>query len=1101
MNSTMTRLLIGIPFSFLWVASAGLAQTTFGSISGTVSDPSGAVVPRATVTVTNEGTGIVRRVTTGSAGDFNAPDLDVGSYRIHVAATGFAVYERGGLVLSAHQVINLNVSLALASTATVTQVTSAAPIIDTSNATLSGIVTGKGMEQVPLVSRHHADSGFYDFMLLNAGTAQVPDNGSGATINGTNQASGQLVAIDGIALMRNTSGYGAGEEQPSFDAVQELNVITSNAPAEFAAPVATTEVTKGGTNQFHGAVFETYNGNALDTRDFFSPNIPGVVYNDFGANLGGPIQKNKTFFYFSFEGSRTGSEQLLLASVPLPAWRNGDLSSLLSQGITLINPATGAPFPNNQIPSNLISPVSQKVDNLYPLPNFGPPGTLSNNYRQNFPGVGTTVWDVYDGRVDHNFGTHDTIFGRFDTRRVPQTYTNVVPSIGHEFQVRNGFSSVFSWTHIFAPTVVNEFRVGYVRGRNLYYPDTVGSNVIQQVGIQGVSTSGIHNVPIFDITGVTPIDMDAACDSFQDHLEQNYEYIDNLVWTAGRHAMKFGFDAIHDQVYGARVSSNIYGQYSFPGVYTGFGYGDFLLGIPQTTTLGLPTPYNYIRGTVWGLYGQDEFKVNTRLTLNYGVRWDIEPPYQDKNGEIYSFDPKTGSLVVPDNGIRHINPFFPTNIPIVTASQAGYPGGSLIDFHADDIRPRIGFAYAPSRNGKTVIRGGFGIYSNLIYSSIPVGMTGGPFSGSATYINSITNGVPLFSFPDPFLSSGTSSTENIQGVNPTFSPPYTEQWNFTAERQLGNLGVRASYVGTHAVNLLYQRNLNQPPPSLTPFSTTEYPYQLYDQITWVDSGATQDFNALEVSATKSYGKNLTFNSGWTWARDLTDAGPSTSPTGTLIQNAFDLRAEMGNNLDTPTHRVFGYATYTLPFGRGQHWLNNTRPVVQAFLGGWNTSWNTVVQSGEWFTPMFAGFDPSNTGVFGGRPDRIGNGKLSHSTGQTIYNWFNVSAFKIPGCPNSQPLCSDPTDIGQFGNSGVDILRGPRLFNFDFALMKNFPLGERFQLQFRANMVNALNHPNFYQPDPDISDVGTVGTVSGTTTANGLGEPTTREIDLWLKLQF
>jgi hypothetical protein len=1023
--------------------------------------------------------------------------------------------------LTANQVINLNVALALASTATVTQVTAAAPVINTSNATLSSVVTSQSLEEVALVSRHHADSGFYDFMLLNPGTAQVPDNGAGATINGVNQASGQTVSIDGIALMRNTSGYGAGEEQPSFDAVRELNVITSNAPAEFASPVATTEVTVAGTNQFHGAVFESYNSNNLDTRDFFSPNVPGVVYNDFGANVGGPIQKNKTFFFFSFEGSRTGSSQLMVDSVPLPQWRNGDFSSLCSayssggictdpSGTQLINPTTGSPFPNNMIPSNQISSVSQNINSLYPLPNFGPPGLVSNNYRQNFPGVGTTVWDVYNGRVDHNFGTHDTIFGRFDTRRVPQYYTNVVPSIGDEFQVRNGFSSVFSWTHIFAPTVLNEFRAGYVRGRNLYYPYTIGSDVIKQLGIQGVSTTGIHNVPIFDVTGVTSIDMDAAEDSFEDHLEQNFEYIDNLSWTRSAHSMKFGLSAIHDQVYGAALSSNIYGQYSFTGVYTGFGYADLMMGIPQSTTLSIPTPYNYIRGNVFGVYAQDEFKVNSKLTLNYGLRWDLEPPYQDKNGEIYNFDPENGTLVVPNNGVKNINPLFPTNIPVITASQAGYPDGGLIDFHKGMIRPRIGLAYTPSRNGKTVIRAGYGIYSNLVYANVARNMIGGPFSGSMSDQNSINNGAPLFSFPDPFLSSsGTVAppyTENVQGANPHFKTPYSEQWNLTVERQIGSVGLRISYVGTLSLDQLYQRDLNQPQPSLTLYSSSERPYQLYYNAIWTDDGGTESFNALETSATKTFGKNLTFNAGWTWAKDLTDVGDSISIEGNhIIQNAFDLRAERGNNIDTPTHRVFGYAMYALPFGQGQRFLGNAKSVAQALLGGWKTSWNTVIQSGEFFTPMFSGYDTANVGVFGGRPDRIGSGKLSRSTGQTINNWFNLNAFKIPGCPDAEPQCSNPANVGRFGDSGWDILRGPRLFNFDFSLMKNFPIRESLKLQFRVNMVNALNHPNFYQPDPNISDgaypQGTAGVVSGTTAANGLGEPTTREIDFWLKLIF
>jgi hypothetical protein len=564
--------------------------------------------------------------------------------------------------------------------------------------------------------------------------------------------------------------------------------------------------------------------------------------------------------------------------------------------------------------------------------------------------------------------------------------------------------------------------------------------------------------------------------------------------------MKFGFNAIHDQVYGAKLSSNIYGQYSFTGVYSGFGYSDFLLGIPETTSLSIPTPYNYIRGTVWGVYAQDQFKVNPRFTLSYGLRWDLEPPYQDKNGEIYTFDPKTGALVVPDNGLKHVNPFFPTNISVVTASQAGYPDGSLIEFNKNTVRPRIGIAFTPSRNGKTVIRAGYGIYSNLVYANIPVHMNGGPFSGSVTYENTLNIGMPLFSFPRPFLSSGTTSTQNVQGTNPNFKTPYSQQWNFTVERQVGTIGLRASYVGTLSLEQLYRRNLNQPPPSLLPYSSTERPFQSYHNVIYLDSGGTQSFNALEISATKTYGKSLTFNAGWTWARDLTDVGDSTSIRGNQIQNAFDRHAERGNNVDTPTHRVFGYALYMLPVGRGQRLLSNANSILDTLVGHWHTSWNMVVQSGEYFTPTFDGFDPANAGVFGGRPDRIGSGKLSSSQ-QSIFNWFNFNAFKIPGCPDSQPLCPNPANVGRFGNSGYDILRGPRLFNFDFALMKNFPITERLQLQFRVNMVNALNHPNFYQPDADISDLGTVGTLSGTASANGLGEPTTREIDFWLKLMF
>jgi Carboxypeptidase regulatory-like domain/TonB dependent receptor len=1086
---------------YLFFASSAAAQTTFGSIMGTVTDPSGAVVPGAAVTVTNAGTGAIRRVTTNPSGVFNVPDLELGSYRVGVAAKGFATYERTALRLIARQVINLNVALVLGNTATVTQVTAAAPVIDTTDATISSVVTGNSMEDLPMVTRRRTDSGIFDMILLNTGGYQTPDNGSGPIIHGAPQAAAQTLTINGIALVRNTSGFGAGEEQPSFDFVQEESLTTADAPAEFATPSAVTQVTKSGTNQFHGSLFEDHSSNGLDARDFFAPTIAHSVFNEFGVDLGGPIKKNKVFFFFVFDGSRVGSDQLLVASVPLPAWRNGDFSNLLSQGITVTNPFSGVPFANNQIPQNLISSVSQKTQNLYPEPNYGPAGTLSNNFRENVPYIGPLTWDKYNARVDYNLSPRDAISGSFNKVMAPQYYTDDLPSIGHVTQTRYGLASYFSWTHTFAPNLVNEFRAGYVRGRYVYYPTLIGSDLIQQLGIQGVTASNIHDVPIFDITGVTSIDMDAAGDSYEDHLEQSYEFMDNIAWTKGRHLMKFGFDAIRDQMLHSNISSSVYGQYSFPGVYTGFGYSDFLLGVPQTSNLSVPTPNAYLLGTMWGLYAQDEFKVTPKLTLNYGVRWDITPPYHEENGEIYNFDTQNGDLVVPQNGLSRISPLYPKNVPVINASQADYPANALLNSPYDRIVPRFGFAFTPSQNGKTVIRGGYGIYTNLVYSNVVQSLIGGPFSGEATYINAINNGVPLFSFPDPFLPAGTVSTEDVEGMNPNFNLPYTQQWNFTVERQFGGIGLRASYVGTHTVDMLYQSNLNQPAPSLTPFSVSERAYPLYDTVTWIDSGGSDDYNDFELSGEKTYGNNLTFSSGYTYEKDLTDVGNSDTTTGDLVQNRFDLEADQGNNIDTPTQRLFAYALYKLPVGHDQRFLSNAKPVAQALLGGWTMMWSGLIQTGEFFTPSFAGFDPSNTDTFGGRPDVVPGVSTRPPGGPSINEWFNPAAFEIPGCPDANPVCANPANVGQFGNAGVGILEGPTQHNLDFTLMKTFPIKERYQLQFRVNVVNLLNHPNFYNPDGDISDIGTVATISSTTNVNGFGEPTSREIDFWLRLNF
>jgi Carboxypeptidase regulatory-like domain/TonB dependent receptor len=1103
MNSKTFRLIMEVCFSVVFLASAGLAQTTFGSITGTVTDPTGAVVPKAAVSVTNQGTGAVWHATTAATGVFNVPELDVGTYEVRVSAAGFTTFERSGLILSANQVINVPVRLALGSTTTLAEVTARTPVINTETATVSSVITNSDLQQLPLsVARHAGDQGFYAFTLLNTGVADVPTS-STPIVQGVRQNTGVLPTMDGIAVMAYP--IGPGPVQPSLDAVQEVNVVTANAPAEFTTAGTFTVVTKSGTNQFHGGAFWDYNGQSLNARSFFSSTVPPRVYNNFAADIGGPIRKNKAFFYADYEGSREEAKNLLVANVPLPAWRAGDFSSLVSQGVTVTNPFTGQPFPNNQIPPSLISPVSQKMQSfLFPLPNSGGPGAQANNYTALFPGTtGFTRYDHVDGRVDYDINSRDTVFGRVSWRRLPLNYVNVVPSIGSVTQIRHGDSGVLSWTHTFSPALVNEFRAGATRQRNLYYPTVVGSNLLQQWGIQGISTQGIHDVPIVDITPVTPINMDLACDSYNDNLDTNFEVIDDLSWTAGEHFMKIGVEAIRDQLGGQFISSNVYGDFEFPGVFSGFGYSDFLLGLPQTTTVSVPTPRTYLRSTTWGVYAQDQYRVTPRLTLNYGLRWELEGPYYHKLGAIYSFDPKNGDLVVPDGALNRVNPFFPSTIPIVTAAQAGYPDKTLVDFPKDNFEPRVGFAYKPFASGTTVIRGGYGIYGNLIYGTLAENMTGGPFSGSATYENAVTNGVPLFSFPRPLLSAGTlASVENVQGTNPNLVTPYTQQWNLTTERQLGQVGFRVSYVGSRSVNLVYERNLDQPPPSTTPFSVSELPYPLYRQIIWADNGGSESYNALETSVQKTYGRNLTFNTGWTWAKDLTDTedsgGGGSSFGGQVIENQFNRAAEWANSSITPTHRFYAAAIYALPVGNGQRFLSNTNRLVSGVLGGWRTSWNAVIQSGQFFTPSFDGFDPSNTNLFGGRPDRIGSGKLS--SGQSLNDWFNANAFKIPGCPNSNPVCPDPADVGRFGNSGLNILRGPRFATLDASLMKSFPLRENAHLEFQVNLVNALNHPNFVTPSADISAIGVVGQISGTTPVF-FGEPGPREIDFSLHLLF
>jgi len=1062
-----------------------------------VKDPSGAVVPGADVLVTNQGTAATRRVTTSSAGLFNVSNLDIGTYKVRISAKGFNSYDRDDLVLMTNQIINVDASLKLGSSTDSIEVREPSPIITTEANDISTSMRGDSAEALPLIGRHAADQGIYTYTTLATGTS-TSSSSSYPVFQGTRDTTGVMATMDGIWVAAYSQG--ASPVSMGMDAVQEIKVETSVAPPEFATAANIQVVSKSGTNDFHGAAFEDYNGNVLNARTFFSPTVPWRVYNDFGASAGGPIKRNKLFFFADYEGSREAATGTLVETVPLVPWRTGDFSSLNQ---VVRDPSTGQPFPGNIIPSSRISPVSTAVQNyIFPLPNTGAPGTLNNNWTKNvISQTGFTHYNRLDTRGDYNITPKDTIFVRLSWMRMPYYSAGVYPLA--RIQTRYAQSAVLSYNRIISPDAVNEFRMGATYHRNLFVANVVGSNLLSQFGIQGVPTVGVQTAPYFNVSGVTTFNPSSGADYYNSNPDTSFEWTDNLSWTRGRHAMKFGFDAVVERYNGNSINYTVYGAYTFSGAYTGVGYSDFLLGIPQTTQLALPSPDRELRGKTFGLYAQDQFRVNNSLTLTYGIRWELPQPYTDARGQLYNYNPATGSLVVPDNGIHLVNAFYPKNIPITTASQAGYPN-ALINMDMKNIEPRVGFAYKLFGSDKTVLRGGYGIYTNLLYSPLAAGtMVGGPFGGSVTYFNSLTNGVPLFSFPSPFLPTGTTAVQNVSGVNPNLKTPYTQQWNLTIERQIGSLGLRASYSGSRSIGLLYGRNLNEPAPSTTPFTTALFPNQLFSSISYYDNGGTDSYNSLELLVQKKLGKNLTFNTGFTWAKDLTDAqdsgGGGGSAAGQTIQNQFCLTCERSNNEIVPSRRLYGYAVYALPVGTGQRLLGNAHGLVQMLFGGWQTSWTVVLQTGQWFTPSFSTYDPSNTGVIGGVPDRI-SGVPLYPSSQTVSSWFNPAAYAIPGCPTTVPLCSNPANIGRFGTSGWNYLEGPPLRNLDFGLSKDFKVYERVALRFSMTMVDALNHPNFTNPAANISTPSSVGLISGTKGAL-LGEPSARNIDFVLRLMF
>ena len=1079
--------------SCLCLAPAAYGQTTFGSITGVITDSSGAAVPKATVTAINEDTGFTRSDSSAVSGVFTIADLHPGTYRVRVEGKGFNLQERQGIALDANHVVNVDFQLSVGTSTTQVDVQAVAPIINSETSTTSFVkLTTQLLDTALLVRQSNSNQGF---AIYNPGVG-VNDSGN-YYASGARQID-MYWTNDGIVEMQDLTGSGGGPITPNIENVAEMNFTLANAPAEFKSASSVTTVSKSGTNTLHGSLYYDYNGSRFNARSFFAKTVPFVVYNDFSGSIGGPIRKNKTFFFADYEGSRKHNVAVLASNAPLIPWRTGDFSGLLSSGKTVKNPFTGQPFPGNIVPSSLINPVSQKLeDYFYPQTNCGAPGQQAGNYCAQLPTF--SDFNIWDGRVDHYFSERDTVFARVSVHRAPiHSRSAALPPVGYANQNRNDQGAVLSYTHTFSPMVLNEFRFGYSRDTNNVINALVGSDIISQTGIQGITTTGIPGVPIINVTGVTSTNINSV------HLKSltNFEWTDNISWTRGKHAFKFGVDGIRDFINQNYLPANIYGTYTFNGTYSGAAYADFLLGLPQTTASANPAPASYLRGNMWSFYAQDQYKVNRRLTLSYGVRWEVSQPYTDKFGRIFNYDPAKSALVVPNAGIKYINSLFPKNVTILTASQAGYPDGSLMNYQKSNIYPRIGLAYKLTSDNKTVIRMGYGLYGNIIYGALTRGMEGGPFGGSATYFNSISNGVPLLTFPTPFvLAAGQAAAfQNASGYNPNLTVPYLQQWNITLERQIGSVGLSVAYVGSHAVNLLYGRNINQPPPDTTPFSSAKYPNPSFSNITLYENGGGERYNALQVSAAKRLGKRLLFSAGWTWARDLTDQLDNDWIYGQIIQNQFDRRSEWGNNSFTPTHRFYADAVYSLPVGRNQRYLNQMPRMAEAVLGGWRLSGVATIQTGQWFTPSFSGFDTSNTNTLGGRPDVVAGAPL-YPANQNINNWFNVAAFAIPGCPAGSPVCSNPANVGRFGNAANDLLQTPAMKNLDLAVMKEFHLSERKSFRFQATFSDALNHPNFGYPGGNISSPATAPVITSTLGNYLTGSSTARIVNFALRFQF
>jgi len=1049
----------------LLLPAAARAQSTYGTIVGAVTDPTGAVIVGGSVTVTNTDTNISKTVVTRGDGNYEATHLLPGTYRVRAETAGFKTARREGVIVESRATVRVDFKLEVGATTAEIQVVAATPVIESETAQLADARTAWQLNELPLLGTGDTFSSLFTLPGVQSNSINT------YSFNGSRAAQYEFL-IDGIASPRGDTALGGTHD--TLEMVSEVRLHSGSNSAEFQSPGAISIVTKSGKNALHGSLIYYHSNSALNARDFFTPVKSKTKSHDFGLTLGGPgwvpklyDGRNRTFFMVSYWGNRIPGMHELNATVPTGAMRRGDFSA--SPAIT--DPDTGAPFGGNQVPARRFNAVATRVqERFFPAPNFGDPQTLvSNNYRTLL--ARRSQQEQLEGRIDRKITDKNMFYVRYAWKGTVQEPAESLPTIGVRNGYRRGSSFVVSDTHTFGASLVNEARFGFQHSPNQVLGPLDGMTVVRDLGVQGIQRgANYRGMPSFLfnnlVTNVT-ISVNNTVD-----LYTSTTFTDVATLIRGKHTVRAGLDLRRQGYEGVDLPGQYFGQFNFNGLFTGNAYADFLLGLPQTSTRATYRGDPLLRQTSQYLFVEDAWRPTQRITLTLGARYEYQYDSVDKQGLMYNLDQRNMSLVVPDRtfGSGQINPLLPSAIQIVKASAAGYPQNlRLAD--KNNIIPRLGIAYRPS--GRMVVRAGYGIYIDDFGLSITPPYKSPLYGFSETFQNTDRR-QPTYVLPNPFGGVGSIGTISAGGYKVDMANPYIQQWNLTVERQIGDIGARLSYVGTKGTGLGYTRDLNIPAPSTTPFNNNRRPFPQYRAVTFSDNGGNSIYHALQAEAERRFARGLYFQASWTWSNLLSDAADSGADLGPTIENPFDRRRERGREAYSVRHRVSGAVIYQVPVGRGRRFLASLPAVANHAIGGWSVSGLFYFETGRYFTPSFSGVDISGTGATGGRPDRIANGNLPPEQ-RRVTRWFDPAAFVVP-----------PANTGRFGNTGRNILEGPGLNVQHFSLVKRFYQREQRNVQFQLNVLNVFNHPNFSPPNANVSSASSVARVSAMRTFREFG---------------
>ncbi len=1093
-----------------------IAQVTTADLVGTIKDNSDAVVRGARVTITNEATGVSRSVTTTDEGNYIFTSLQPGRYLLTAEAPGFRKIERTGVELQVNQRAHIDLTLQVGPVDDTVRIEGAVPLLESQSSVLGSVIQEKQVQDLPLNGRN-----FVQLAILSPGVSGTGYGMRGTIMSGTRPDDlrpGTELFVNGNRESSNNYLYDGIDNndrltlaivvRPAVEAIKEFKIQTNLFAAEQGRnPGGQVDViTKSGGNDIHGSVYEFLRNDVLDANNFFSNRAgqekPPFRQNQFGGSIGGPIIKSKTFYFGDYDGFRQRQGRVFVNTVPTLRMRQGDFGEvaggIFDPSTTRQNPNFDStkpagptnpqflrdPYPGNQIPRDDWDPVTANLLNAYPLPTTS---GLSNNLVT--APTRSQDWDQFDVRVDHNQSEKNTFFARYSWSKTATTNPFTFPAVllpGLPKAVGLGNEDTFAgtstlraqhvvvnWMHVFSPRVLLDLRAGYNRFDLDFTQADVepGDQLGVKLGVPNANQQEQQNaIPIFSPASYTGIGQSRSLPILR--IENTFQYMGNLTFTGSAHTVKTGLDIRRRQLTEYQTNRGN-GRFNFSPNITnnpvnnagGSAMASFLLGAPSLIEQDYLLAWVGIRGTEYSVYVADDWRVTQKLTLNLGLRYELDTPYSEVADRWASFDPTTATVLI--------------------AGRNDVSKSAGVNTFYKGFAPRFGFAYQVTQ--KTVVRGGAGIFWNTaghggvalrLQRHVPFGPIFS-FSPSNFFVTQrVSDGFPII--PPLNLASADNPSGSVIGVDPNYQPGYAEQFNLTVQHELpSSLLLKASFVGNLGRHLDTSFNLNQAVPGLGPINNRRPFFGVRPtlaDVTWAVSDGLASYYAFQLSAEKRLTHGLSGLASYTWGHSIDTVGQSFGggADGPLPQDPRNRQADRGNSPFDIRQRLTIAWNYALPFGQGRKWLSGGGP-AEYVLGGWQVNGITSIQSGLPFTPT-ANSPTVNTGT-ASRPDLIGDGGLDE---QTVDRWFDTSAFATPA-------------QFTYGNAGRNILYGPGRVNFDFSLFKQFSITEALNLQFRTEFFNLFNTPQFDLPNAAIG-ASNAGTITGI-----VGTP--RQIQFGLKLVF